>query len=919
MSEFLRKQADVWHHAVPGARWFKADLHIHTIDDHPGRAKTPGAIKGDWTTEENVERYARLLLQAAAKRQVHVLGLTPHSARLGDNGDASAAWQIVEEWNHGVDDDGIPFHDKVYAVFPGFEPSLREGQGGVHVLFLFDPEIGRINYLRAFDLVMNQVKPWQKNRLQLSHKSPREAFQDLHDFHQDNQDGPNGSAAWNYIALAPHIDNEKGVFRAEKGQILEKFPFNEIAGLELGDEKLPDDLFSKRPWLPGHMKKLRHAFFHGSDAYSVKDIGRRFTWLKLAQPSIEGLRQAFLAADSRMRIAYERTDDRKLAEIPDAPDVTRSQRPWLKSIEIRGGASFFRREDGIPFRFELSPDLTCIIGGSMAGKSTLLDGLRVYVEAPLPDDSNLRNQVVARGRERFLAASPEIILECPGQDPTGHPHEYWPAVFYAQNELQRLAQDPNAIEDLLARLVEAETAAIKARQENLQTLDNDLARLAMRLRKLEDGIAETEQATERATRATNKLTAFSEAGINELHDASAAAQRWREALVFAEDAHKETEALADRVASNELLTDHDHPPAVADVVPARRRDTVRHSWRKVLDLLRGAADELAQVAAESSSAASTLAAHEAKVKAKVERELAQAGLDGAHIREFQALSQQAALRPSYQAHLDRQQEELAKKTSYFKQLLAERSKVVQEQRQAFDRVICSIQNDFHGRIRAIRIDEGSREPMHCFLRGLKQGGVTRWWNDLDEDQRPMAEELLASLQERRLADLGMSAAVAKTFGECMPVASQRDMQAIRCNDRYLLELEVSPGDYRRLDSLSGGQRVSVLLSLLLETNDPRPLVIDQPEDELDTRFLFDTVLPALKKLKGRRQIIVATHQANIVVNGDADQVILLEATADQGRIACAGAIESAFVRNAIVHTLDGGDEAFRLRQVKYGF
>ena len=113
--------------------------------------------------------------------------------------------------------------------------------------------------------------------------------------------------------------------------------------------------------------------------------------------------------------------------------------------------------------------------------------------------------------------------------------------------------------------------------------------------------------------------------------------------------------------------------------------------------------------------------------------------------------------------------------------------------------------------------------------------------------------------------------------------------------------------------------MSVLLSLLLETNDERPLVIDQPEDELDNRFLIDTVLPALKKLKGRRQVIVATHNANIVVNGDADQVIQLEATANRGRIACAGAIEVPAVRDATVRTVDGGDDAFRLRRLKYGF
>ena len=127
------------------------------------------------------------------------------------------------------------------------------------------------------------------------------------------------------------------------------------------------------------------------------------------------------------------------------------------------------------------------------------------------------------------------------------------------------------------------------------------------------------------------------------------------------------------------------------------------------------------------------------------------------------------------------------------------------------------------------------------------------------------------------------------------------------------------GSYRPLRSLSGGQRVNLLLSLLLETNDESPLVIDQPEDELDNRFLFETLLPAFKRLKGRRQIIVATHNANIVVNGDADQVIQLEATADRGWIACSGAIEEPAIRDAIVQTVDGGNEAFSLRWLKYGF
>ena len=234
-------------------------------------------------------------------------------------------------------------------------------------------------------------------------------------------------------------------------------------------------------------------------------------------------------------------------------------------------------------------------------------------------------------------------------------------------------------------------------------------------------------------------------------------------------------------------------------------------------------------------------------------------------------------------------------------------------------MIDTIRDEFDAKISARRIDDGDRRPLERFLKALSQKGVTRWWNDLTIEAQPAPRALLCALRTGKLAEVGMSDAVRKTFHAAMNRARQWELAAIRCRDRYVLEIRLDDGSHRRLEDLSGGQRVSVLLSLLLETNDDRPLVIDQPEDELDNRFLFDTVLPALKRLKGRRQIILATHDANIVVNGDADQVIQLEATANQGRIAQAGAIEEPAVRDAIVRTVDGGDEAFRLRRLKYGF
>ena len=916
MDDFKRRDVDRWHQEVPGARWFKADLHIHTLDDLPGRkAKVPPGVTGALSSDASIRAYARLLLQAAVQCGVRVLALTPHSARMEPTGDASAVWGIVDEWNDGVDDDGEPFRSKIYAVFPGFEPSLGEGKGGLHLLFLFDPEIGRSRYLRAFDLVMDQRRPWKQNELQISGKTAAQAFDALRDFRrrESEPNAADGPSAWDYLTLAPHIDNDKGIFGAEKGQILAQFPATEIAGLELPDGKLPHDILSKRPWLRENLEQHRLAFLHGSDAYSVQDIGRRFTWVKLARPRIEGLRQALLAADSRVRLAYRRAAG-KLIELDDPPDVTVNQRPWLKSVRIAGGASFFRTEDGEESRFDLSPDLTCIIGGSMTGKSTLLDGLRVHVGAPLPKDDGLEKQVLARGKGRFLAGSSAVSLECPGQDRTAADHDRWPAVFYAQNELQRLAQDRIAVKDILSRLAAEETSGILSRTQRLGELDEKLLRLSKQLEKLDQDFADAEQRTDRARRATSELAAFAAAGIDELHHASAAHSRWRSAAAAAKT------ALADArgVAIADLPEDSDTLPLIAQSVPGEVRDAIHRRIADVREHMALVTQGLKDVLSQMSAAVVAAEEHAAMVRTRVERRLADGGFDGAAIKEFSALNRQASLLESREALLHELRQQRESEQNDFARLGDERTAVVEEQRCAFDRVIAAIRDEFGNRIRARRQDQGMQAPLEKFLRDLKEKGVTRWWNDLERDSRPGPQELLHGLQTGELAALGMSKTVQQTFRDAMPLAKQRTLATIRCDDEYLLELEVG-GEYRRLDDLSGGQRVSVLLSLLLETTDPRPLVVDQPEDELDNRFLFDTVLPALKRLKGRRQIIVATHDPNIVVNGDADQVIQLAATANNGSIAQAGAIEDAAVRDAIMHTVDGGAEAFRLRRMKYGF
>lgn len=120
-----------------------------------------------------------------------------------------------------------------------------------------------------------------------------------------------------------------------------------------------------------------------------------------------------------------------------------------------------------------------------------------------------------------------------------------------------------------------------------------------------------------------------------------------------------------------------------------------------------------------------------------------------------------------------------------------------------------------------------------------------------------------------------------------------------------------------LAELSMGERAVVLLKVLL-TLDDTPLFIDQPEEHLDNRYIYNELVPAFRKAKTKRQIIIATHNANLVVNTDAEQVII--ANYEAGNLSYeVGTLENAGIREQIMTILEGGDEAFKKREEKYGY
>ena len=127
-----------------------------------------------------------------------------------------------------------------------------------------------------------------------------------------------------------------------------------------------------------------------------------------------------------------------------------------------------------------------------------------------------------------------------------------------------------------------------------------------------------------------------------------------------------------------------------------------------------------------------------------------------------------------------------------------------------------------------------------------------------------------------------------------------------------------------LSTLSPGTRGVVLLTLYLALDrwDRRPLVIDQPEENLDPRSVYDDLRPFFRDASLRRQIVMVTHNANLVVNTDSDQVIVATAErtapAELPRVTyAAGGLEDAAIREEVCRILEGGREAFEKRRQRY--
>lgn len=710
----------------------------------------------------------------------------------------------------------------------------------------------------------------------------------------------------------------------------------------------------------------RLALFQTSDARRAdfSTLGEHATWVKWAQPTAEAVRQACLAQESRIRHAN-----------PAMPNV------WVSRVVV-SNSKFMGRVD-----VTLNPQYTALIGGRGTGKSTILDYLRwalcdqpatsteddevvdprvrqrKLVEATLkPFDTHVEVHCVINGIThivRRFANDGSVQLKV-GEDPFEKVTEaavqsLLPIQAYSQKQLSSVSI---RVEELL-RFV---TAPIQRQLEDVERKRQEAAgRLRENygtLQRHRDLSSEIERGELRIRSLVEQAQALRDdlAGVSDddrkILDGKAAHDNLRSTqngwLQHLEAAEGNLANLGESLDSSlgALALPADVPESLAADASA-----VLVATRAALAALRAAVTGLeanfkelledeGAVKVPSEVLSAQLASYNDAYKAVKERSSAHQ----AKLTELSNLEEQQRTSRELVQRQRAERDALGRPGDKHIEFRSELSATRKERTSALVAECEALSASSDGLIRATLTTNRGFEAVQSKFKALISGSNVRtnkidaFFEELARESDPAAtwEIVLAELESLTLLDpdadvsseltptltrLGFAVADQKRFAPKITPDGWLDLSLAELTDFPEFEYQAKEGVHIPFDSASAGQQASALLGTLLSQGGT-PLIIDQPEDDLDSA----TVLQIVSKIwesKSRRQLIFSSHNANLVVNGDADLVLVCAYlnAGDQsaGHIKEEGAIDVAQVRDEITSVMEGGERAFRLRKEKYGF
>ena len=862
-----------------------------------------GTFRGE-NSDGDAQSYAEGMVRKAVEIGVAALAITDHN-----NAKGVAAFQRAAA-------------DYDITIFPGFELFSKDG---IHVLCIYPPETSEDEIGRSLGhFGIRGLEP----SADLSNKDFVEIINDVQ--------GQGG------IAVAAHVTNDNGLFKVSSGQPRVQAWRNEnLLAIQIPGSV--DDLeHNVRQIVQNKNAEYRRsrivAAINAKDITNSADLDKPSAtcWIKMSEVSVDGLRQAFLDPESRIRLNS---------------DPEPEEHAELISLAWEGGFL-----DGTTVRF--NPNLNVLVGGRGAGKSTIIESLRYVLDLePIGEEARkahlgMVNNVLRGGTKISLRLrshrpatseylierivnNPPVVRDGNGQISNLLPADVLPRVeVYGQHEISELTRSSEKLTKLLNRFINRDDELALLKRE-----DSVRRNLEQTRRSILEVKAEREQTEDRLAALPGleeTLNRYQQAGLEErLGEQSLLVKEERVIDSIPERLQPFHDGLA--LIRQELPIDRTFlSPAALEGLPGKETLADANGViAKLSDDLEGIAQQIAEALKRADKGINEIRGRWDSRKNEVEdayhkilRELQRAAVDG---EEFIRLRREIEnLRPLRERSilLDGQEKEIAERR---RSLLAEWEDIKAAKFRLLNSAARRVSSRLKDRVQVEVRSGRNRDQLADLLRSQIGGRLS----EAIEKIRQMPDfslpvfvgncrEGAEVVREAYGIPSGQAAALAGASADVL-----MEIEELELLPTTTISLNVAPdGDtpsWQELDKLSTGQKSTAVLMLLLLESDA-PLVVDQPEDDLDNRFITAGIVPKMREEKRRRQFIFSSHNANIPVLGDAELILGLTASGageEGGRARIAdehvGSIDAASVRELVGQILEGGKEAFETRRLKYGF
>ncbi len=854
-----------------GAKFYRCDLHIHTPASYDFSEKniTPNDI-----------------IKTALAKGLNLILITDHNTSKGceDLIDTAKGTEL--------------------CILPGVEITCSDGKKNIHLIALFPKN--RSECIQDLLSKININVSEQKNPTADTH-STENVISVL-----------NKIKELGGMAIAPHADSESGITSGKVGKPrvdIIKHPV--LMAVETKNESTRKVLNGSDPV---YNRKL--ACIKSSDNSSLDEIGSESTFIKLDTLDFEGLRQAFLDPDSRIKEIEESTEY-----------------PLVIGMNFQGGFL-----DGHIIHF--NKNLNCLIGSRGTGKSTIIELLR-HVLNDSPDETLQKVETQRQGLIRytlgdggkvtvFLKASdgqiyqieraideePKILDNKDNQIQVSV-NDLFKIEAYSQEEVIEIAKKPSIQLDMIDNHADIKDLVIEK-----ETIKKKLKKNAKELRGEISQVEEWSTDVAQLSLINHQLKVLDERGLKDrLKDQRIWENDKRIIQKIREEIEKEIKRCEEWCG-----TDLVEVPEIDDEL----------ANPKIIDLSHKALLEAKQKQ-------KALKIEELKIwqtaKINFENGLIEWNESYKNQKEtyrelLNQLQTEGIPEPSNYLKLENQKKELEllekkiedKRKSIEKyeterkdilNNLVQNRKHIFEKRQEVAKDITEKTNNFV----QVKIEqEKDRESYETFVTEMLNGSNIR-----DTEKNPNKKriasiqpiDLVKLVRNGRVEELARQASVANNIAEkainhLKNKESLFDLEIHDLNDSPEIKLKLDDGAYKSIIKLSPGQKCTAILSIAMLNKD-KPLIVDQPEDAIDNSFIKKQIVEGLRAIKNKRQIILATHNANIPVLGDAELITVMCAEEKKGNIVCCGAIDKQVIKDHVTSLLEGGKEAFTMRLEKYGF